>query len=107
MAALSKGTSLGTADFFHINPGSIITLVRDWQDFKNFDRYTQLIAQSWSVVEFLRSERQRLERFRAFLKERITKANMEELFERHFAYGFEILLERWRSWVLGRGMGIA
>ena len=106
LAALSRGTSLGTADLFHINPRSIITLVRDWQDFNNFSRYNQLIFQSWSVVQFLCSEEERLERFRAFLRERTTKAPIEEVFQRHFGYGFEIVLERWRSWVLDRGIGL-
>jgi len=31
LAALSRGTSLGSADLFHANSRSIITLVRDWQ----------------------------------------------------------------------------
>ncbi len=106
LAALSRGTALGTADLFHLNPTSIITLVRDWQDFKKFSRYTQLIAQSWSVVEFLCSQQQGLEQFRAFLGGRSSKAPIEEVFNHHFYYGFEILLERWRSWVLNRGIGL-
>jgi len=105
LAALSRGTSLGSADLFHPNRRSIVTLVRDWQDFNNFSRYTQLTDQSCSVVEFLCSEQKRLERFLAFLKERTLKDPMEEVFERHFGYGFETVLERWRSWVLGRGIG--
>ena len=105
LAALSRGTSLGTADLFHANPRAVGTLVRNWQEFNNFSRHTQLIAQSWSVVEFLCSEEQRRERFLAFLRERTSKAQIEEVFQRHFGYGFESVLERWRSWVLGRGIG--
>ena len=105
LAALSRGTSLGSADLFHVKPRSIVTMVRDWQDFDKFSRYTQLISQSCSVVEFLCSERDRLERFRAFLREPTKKSRIEEVFQRHFGYGFEIVLERWRSWVLGRGIG--
>ena len=105
LAALSRGTWLETADLFHINPRSLIPLVRDWQDFNNFGRYSQLIAQSWSVVEFLCSEEERLERFRAFLKEPTTNAPIAEVFQRHFDYGFETVLDRWRSWVLDRAIG--
>ena len=105
LAALSRGDTLGTADFFQRNPRSIIKLVRDWQDFDSFSRYSQLIAQSCSVVEFLCSERERLERFRAFLRELTRKAPIEEVFQRHFDHGFETLLERWRLWVVDRGIG--
>ena len=64
-----------------------------------------MISQSCSVVEFLSSEKERLQRFLAFLRERTVKAPIEEVFQLHLGYGFEILLERWRSWVLGRGTG--
>lgn len=53
LAALSRGDSLGTVDLFHISPRSIVKLVRDWRDFDNFGRYSQLVTQSCSVVEFL------------------------------------------------------
>ena len=66
LAALSRGDSLGTADFFDVSPRSLVKLVRDWQDFDSFSRYSQLIAQSRSVVEFLCSEPRRRERFCAF-----------------------------------------
>jgi|SRR5271157_201036 len=105
LAALSRGTSLGGADLFHVKPRSIVTLVRDWQDFNKFSRHMQLIDQSCSVVGFLCSERDRLERFRAFLREPTRKSPIEEVFQRHFGYGFDMLLERWRSWVSGRGIG--
>jgi len=105
LAALSRGDSLGTADLFHISPRSIVKLLRDWQDFDNFSRYSQLIAQSCSVVEFLCSEAERLERFRAFLREPSKKSSIEEVFQRHCDHGFESLLKRWRSWVLDRGIG--
>jgi len=105
LAALSRGDSLGTADLFHISPRSIVKLVRDWQDFKNFRTNGQLITQSCSVVEFLCSKAERLERFRAFLREPTKKSPVEEVFQSHFDHGFEILLERWRSWVLNRGIG--
>ena len=105
LAALSRGTSLGTAELFQVKPSTLVTLVRDWEDFNKFRRYAQLIDQSCSVVEFLCSERERLEPFLAFLKERSSKASMENVFQLHFGYGFDMLLERWRSWVLSRGIG--
>jgi hypothetical protein len=35
----------------------------------------------------------------------ILSAPTEEVFQRHFDYGFEVLLERWRAWVLAHGIG--
>src|SRR5208337_4940841 len=105
LAALSRGTALGSADLFHAKRRTIVTLVRDWHDFNKYSRYTQLIDQSCSVVEFLCSEKQGRERLRAFLREPASKTPIEEIFQRHFGYGFEMVLERWRSWVLGRGTG--
>jgi hypothetical protein len=107
LVALTRGTALGTNDLFHINRKAIITLVRDWQDFNNFRRQSQLIAQSWSVMEFLCSEEKWLERFRGFLKDQTAKKEpIEEVFQRHLGYGFATLIERWRSWVLDRGSGL-
>ena len=93
------------SDLMNLSRRSLITLLRDWRNFKSFSRYTQLVSQSWSVVEFLCCEPSRLEPFRAFLKERATPDSMERSFESHFGYGFEEVLERWRSWVLDRGIG--
>jgi hypothetical protein len=104
LASLSRGDSLDTADLFLRNPRSIIKLVRDWQVFDNFSSYSQLVAQSCSVVEFLCSEAERLKRFRAFLREASKKAPIEEVFQRHFYHRFEILLDQWRQWVLARGI---
>jgi hypothetical protein len=56
-------------------------------------------------VEFLCSKAERLARFRAFLKEPAKRTSIEEVFQRHFDHGFEILLEQWRLWVVGRGSG--
>jgi hypothetical protein len=104
-AALSRGDSLGTADLFQPNPRSIIKFVKDWQHFDNFRKYSQLIAQSCSVVEYLCCEEERLEKVRAFLREPTKRSLIDEVFQRHFDHGFEILLERWRQWVLARGIG--
>jgi hypothetical protein len=106
LAALSRGDWLRTGDFFHISPRSLTKLARDWQKFDSFTRYSQLTAQSSSFVEFLCCESERLERFRAFLKEPAVKSRTEEVFKRHFGYGLETLLERWRQWVLDRGIAL-
>jgi hypothetical protein len=105
LAALSRGDSLGTAELFHRNPRSIVKWARDWQEFDNFRRYSQLITQSCSVVEFLCSKAERLERFRAFLKEPAKKSPIEEVFQHHFDHSLETLLEQWRHWVVDRGIG--
>jgi hypothetical protein len=105
LAAFSRGDSLGKAEFFHISQRLFVKLVRDWRDFASFRRYSQLVAQSCSVAEFLCSDADRLQRFRAFLGEPTQKSSQEEIFQRHFDHGFEIALERWRSWVLERGIG--
>jgi hypothetical protein len=105
LAALSRGTSLEPADLFDVKPRAVSALARNWQDFSSFSRYTQLISQSWSVVEFLCSEEKRLEHFLAFLKEHTVKASSEEVFQRHLGFDFESLLEQWRTWVLVRGVG--
>ena len=105
LAALSRGTLLGAHDLFDVGRRSLTILLRDWRDSKNFRQYAQRVTQSWSVVEFLCSEQTRLECFRAFLMERARKASRERAFECHFGYGLEALLERWRFWILDRGIG--
>src|SRR4051812_24768518 len=52
LAALSRGDSLDAA-LFHLKPGAMLKLVRGWYDHRNFRRFAQFDAQSWSVVEFL------------------------------------------------------
>ena len=105
LASLSRGDSFRAADLFHVNPRSLIKLMRDWQQFDNFSRYSQLVAQSTSVVEYLCCDEQRLQRFRAFLREPTKRSPVEEAFLHHHGFGFEILLEQWRRWVLDRGIG--
>jgi hypothetical protein len=81
-------------------------LVRDWQEFDKFRHYSQLIAQSCSVVEYLCAEPARRGRFRAFLKEPAKRARTEEVLQFHLGHDFERLLEHWSSWVRERGIGI-
>ena len=82
--------------------------MRGWYDHRNFRRFAQFDAQSWSLVEFLggqASPEERRRRFRAFLHDLQAKAPDEEVFERHFGHGFGPLLDGWREWVLGQGIG--
>jgi hypothetical protein len=39
------------------------------------------------------------------LGDRAAKSRTEDVFQRHFDHNLATLLERWRSWVLGRGIG--
>jgi len=108
LPTLARGTELGAADLFHAKPQTIVRLLRDWQDFGTFARYQQLIAQSWSVTEYLcgrEATNDQRQRFRGFLTELKPNTPQEEVFERHFGHGFDVLLERWRAWVLDRGVG--
>ena len=107
LAALSRGDSLDAA-LFHLKPGAVLKLVRGWYDHRNFRRFAQFNAQSWSLVEFLGGQaapEERRGRFRAFIRDLKAKASDEEVFERHFGHGFGPLLDGWREWVLGQGIG--
>jgi hypothetical protein len=107
LAALARGTSLGSAVIFHPEPRGLVWLVKDWQIFENFANYNQLFFQSWSVTEFLcgaSAPNERRERFRRFVKD-VRSRGQQEAFQRHFDFGFDKLLEEWRSWVLAQGIG--
>jgi hypothetical protein len=107
LAALSRGKSLASAEIFQAGSRALRGRLRDWQDFGNHAAYTQLISQSWSVTEFLcgaLAPKERRDRFRDFLKDFRAK-HQEEIFEGHFGFGFDRLLEDWRSWVLAQGIG--
>jgi hypothetical protein len=107
-AAHARGNLLGAADLFQLRPHAMVRLLKDWQDFGSFSRYQQLVAQSWSVTEYLcgrEATNDQRERFRGFLKELKPTTPQEKIFERHFGHGFDALLEGWRAWVLDRGVG--
>jgi hypothetical protein len=107
IASLSRGTALD-AELFRIKPGALVKLVRRWYDHHSFEKFAQFNAQSWSLVEYLGGEEapeERRGRFRAFYHDLQAKVPDEEVFERHFGHGFVPLLDGWREWVLGRGIG--
>jgi hypothetical protein len=45
------------------------------------------------------------DRFRAFYSDNLSKAQPEEVFKRHFGFGFDHLFESWREWVREQGIG--
>jgi hypothetical protein len=107
-AALARGDVLGTAELFHAPPQAFVRLLKDWQEFASFSKYQKLVTQSWSVIEYLcgrEATNDQRQRFRGFLTELKPKTPQEEVFKRHFNYGFDVLLDRWRAWVLDRGLG--
>ena len=52
LASLSKGTALA-AELFHHNDKELAKLLKGWSDYRNFERYEQFAAQSWSVFDYL------------------------------------------------------
>ncbi len=108
IASLANGTACG-ADLFRVESREIGGLLRGWYDQGRFARLAQIQAQSWSLVELLVGEGSSggdRDRFRAFLGAIRPGQPDEPIFERHFGHGFDRLLERWREWVLGRGLGV-
>ena len=108
IVAHASGTALAAAELFHVKPRALFRLLRDWYDHANFARLTQFSAQSWSVVDYLvgpDAPEERRTRFRAFLKELPPKEAGAAVFERHLGFGYDRLLDEWREWVLGRGVG--
>jgi len=107
LASLSRGTALATA-LFKLKDKDLLKQMKGLADRRNFERIEQFSAESWSVVEYLGGEQapeERRDRFRAFLNDNQSKAQPEEVFERHFGFGFDRLVESWREWVQERGIG--
>jgi len=107
LVSLSRGTALGT-DLFKLNDKDLLKQIKGWADHRNFERSVQSGAESWSMVEYLgggQAPEERRDRFRAFLNDNQSKAEPEEVFQRHFGFGFDRLVESWREWVHERGIG--
>jgi hypothetical protein len=106
--ALARGAALGAAELFDANPRALVRLVKDWQGLASFARYQLFVAQAWSVTEYLCGHQATdvdRRRFWALLTELKPTAPQAAVFERHYGHGFDVLLERWRAWVLDRGAG--
>jgi hypothetical protein len=108
MASLSRGSALGAVELFHISRRTMTRLASNWEDHDQFAKYAQFPVQWWSVVEYLCGDRASdtsREQFRGFLSEVGPREPHEQTFERHFGYRYDALIDGWRGWVAGRGIG--
>lgn len=108
LAALVTGTASGP-ELFAMTPGAIARLMNGWTLLENWIRRTQFLFQSWSLVDYLVGDAapaDRKARFRAFVADLRPREPDEAAFERHFGHGHDRLLELWREWVRGRGVGV-
>jgi hypothetical protein len=107
VAALSAGAAW-SEDLFST---SVIKMSRLQQRSKEpkSQRKSELFGdQGWSIVEYLGGESApaaRRSAFRAFLKDTRSVTQQEASFFQQFGFGFGSLLDDWRQWVLGQGIG--
>jgi hypothetical protein len=108
-AALAGGRALAAADLFPPRPaGEFLKQIRTQADHQVFVRMTQFREQSCSVLEYLAgplAPPERLGRFRSFLSDLKSNGSQEAVFQHHFGFGFDALLEEWRAWVLNQSLG--
>jgi hypothetical protein len=107
LASFSRGTVLG-AHLFEINDQEIQKPLKGWDDHDNFEKVDQFQAEAWSVFEYLggkQAPETRRDRLRAFLADKQAKAHPAKVFERHFGFGLDRLVESWREWVQKQGIG--
>jgi hypothetical protein len=107
LASLSRGTVFG-ARLFEINDQDILKPMKSWDDHHNFEKMDQFQAEAWSVFEYLggtQAPESRRECLRAFLADKRAKARPAKVFERHFGFGLDRLVESWQQWVQEQGIG--
>jgi hypothetical protein len=107
LASLSRGSLLGT-HLFKINNQELRKPIKGWDDHRNFEEVDQFQFESWSVFEYLGGKsapEERRDRFRAFLADKQAKPQPAMVFERHFGFGLDHLVESWREWVQDQGTG--
>jgi hypothetical protein len=105
LASVARGTFLGVDELFATSRRTLLGLFKRWDDHACFAKYTALASQAWSVVEFLAGDDAPEDRrlaFRSFLRDLGPQNPQELVFQRHFGYGFAVLLDRWRAWMLER-----
>jgi hypothetical protein len=105
--SMARGTTLGE-ELFRLKPGAFFKLVKNWPVHADHARLTQFITQSSSLVDYCCGEEapeDRRGRFRAYLKATRSGTADEAVFQSHFGHGYDGLLEGWRGWVLGQGVG--
>jgi hypothetical protein len=105
---LRPGNPLLAQELFKPNPK--IVFRSGWKPgaHMEFAARNRLISYSQSVLDFLAGRdapRERLESFRAFLKDLKRKDKYDAVFRRHFGYGLGQLYNNWREWVLAKGVG--
>jgi hypothetical protein len=96
------------ADLFRLKGTTILRLTRNWYEHESFSTFASLSARAWSMIEYLcgrDTPPQRREPFQAFLKDLRAKGSQEAIFQHHFGFGFEALVQQWREWVRVRGPG--
>lgn len=107
VAAFGRGTALSN-ELFALTLRDVMGLMRSRNDHRDFQKLDQLGGQSWSIFEYLCGKQAPDERraaVRALLKDKRLKTHQEESFVEHFGFGFGALLDEWRKWVLGQGIG--
>ena len=108
LVALSRETALATG-LFTVNNKDLAKLLQGWSEHRNFARIEQFSAEASSVCEYLGGEQapaERRDRLREFLNDNQSKEQPEEIFKRHFGFGFRHLSESWREWVREQGIGV-
>jgi hypothetical protein len=108
MAAALAGEDAWSATLFSTSLVDLTRLLRGAGDSAKYRMLHQFHNQSWSIVEYLVGDRAPVERraaMGAYLRGPRAKADPEAAFRGHLGLGFEELLEAWRAWVLGQGIG--
>ncbi len=108
LGSLRSGGALGAADLFQVKEKTLVQPGRSWASHDSFTKLSQWSPQSWSVGEYLvgdESTHDHRARSVAFLNDLHSSEGEEEVFERHFGYRYDRLLEDWRTWVLEHGEG--
>lgn len=107
IVALSSGMSW-PKDLFSLSGLKWGRLFRRSKETRSSQKVDLFLEQSCSIVEYLVGEHapeSRRDAFRAFLKDKTSKVGSEDLFFRHFGFGYGTLLESWREWVIAQGIG--
>lgn len=108
LAALDNGHALDVHKLFFVSGWTLSKLVSRWYQHDAFARYELMVAQAWSVVDYLagpEAPQDRRARFQAFLKALQEHDQQTGIFVEHFGYGYQRLLYEWESWVRQHGPG--
>ena len=95
-------------DLFAMSARKMWKLLLPTKDPQSAWRSEQFLDQTWSTVEFLagtEAPESRKAAFSAFLNDKQATHRHEEMFFKHFGFGFGSLLDSWREWVTEQGRG--